>query len=151
MTKSDESWMIYIAVKMSIFGDFFAKRPVHSCVMSSCFYVTHLHLTRALPLTNLSFKYLTLVFNTVSTRASNTHIRLFRHQPILSSCTPPKRKHPPSSPDSSNSSQPTKRQSSGVPSRTFPASSFQGMVSRTKVHGGGPLFLRIHRSLATPV
>ena len=30
--------MIYIAVKMSILGDFCAKRPVHSCLMSSwCF------------------------------------------------------------------------------------------------------------------
>ena len=35
MAKSDESWMIYIALKMSILGDFCAKKPVHSCLMSS--------------------------------------------------------------------------------------------------------------------
>ena len=36
--------MIYIAVKMSILGDFCAKRPVHSCVMSSWRYFIVLHI-----------------------------------------------------------------------------------------------------------
>ena len=73
----------------------------------------------------------TITPRTVSTRASNAHIRLLQPQPILSSCTPLKRKKLSSSPDISDSVQPRKRKNSGVPPKTS-SSSFRAIVTTNR-------------------